>query len=45
MSYLVVLVAVLTRFIPHMPNFSPVFAASGRVTWSDVLGSKALVVR
>lgn len=27
MSYLVVLVAVLTRFIPHMPNFSPVFAA------------------
>jgi hypothetical protein len=27
MSYLVVLLAVLTRFIPHMPNFSPVFAA------------------
>ena len=27
MSYLVVLVAVLTRFIPHMPDFSPVFAA------------------
>src|SRR5579871_750644 len=26
MSYLVVLLAVLTRFIPHMPNFSPVFA-------------------
>jgi hypothetical protein len=27
MSYLVVLLAVLTRFIPHMPNFSPVFGA------------------
>src|SRR5438876_7596047 len=27
MSYLVVLLAVLTRFIPHMPNFSPVLAA------------------
>lgn len=27
MIYLVVLLAVLTRFIPHMPNFSPVFAA------------------
>ncbi len=27
MNYLVVLLAVLTRFIPHMPNFSPVFAA------------------
>ncbi len=27
MSYLVVLVAVLTRFLPHVPNFSPVFAA------------------
>lgn len=27
MSYLVVLLSVLTRFIPHMPNFSPVFAA------------------
>lgn len=27
MSYLVVLVSVLTRFIPHLPNFSPVFAA------------------
>src|SRR5215472_10517782 len=27
MSYLVVLLAVVTRFIPHMPNFSPVFAA------------------
>jgi hypothetical protein len=25
MSYLVVLLAALTRFIPHMPNFSPVF--------------------
>ena len=27
MIYLVVLLAVLTRFIPHMPNFSPVFGA------------------
>lgn len=27
MSYLVVLLAVLTRFVPHMPNFSPVFGA------------------
>jgi hypothetical protein len=27
MSYLVVLLAVLTRFIPHMPNFSPAFGA------------------
>jgi hypothetical protein len=27
MRYLVVLVAVLTRFLPHVPNFSPVFAA------------------
>jgi hypothetical protein len=27
MSYLVVLFAVLTRFIPHMPNFSPMFGA------------------
>lgn len=27
MSYLVVLLSVLTRFIPHMPNFSPVFGA------------------
>jgi len=27
MSYLVVLLAVLTRFLPHVPNFSPVFAA------------------
>jgi hypothetical protein len=27
MSYIVVLFAVLTRFIPHMPNFSPVFGA------------------
>lgn len=27
MSYLVVLLAVLTRFIPHIPNFSPVFGA------------------
>ena len=27
MSYLVVLVAVLTRFIPHMPNLSPMFGA------------------
>jgi hypothetical protein len=27
MSYLIVLLAVLTRFIPHMPNFSPVFGA------------------
>jgi hypothetical protein len=27
MSYLVILLAVLTRFIPHMPNFSPIFAA------------------
>jgi hypothetical protein len=27
MSYLVVLLAVLTRFIPHMPNFSPVFGS------------------
>jgi len=27
MSYLVVLVAVLSRFLPHAPNFSPVFAA------------------
>jgi hypothetical protein len=27
MNYLLVLLAVLTRFIPHMPNFSPVFAA------------------
>src|SRR5215470_6029472 len=27
MSYLVVFLAVLTRFLPHMPNFSPVFAA------------------
>ena len=27
MSYLVVLVAVLTRFLPHVPNLSPVFAA------------------
>ena len=27
MSYLVVLLAVLTRFISHMPNFPPVFAA------------------
>lgn len=27
MIYIVVLVAVLTRFIPHLPNFSPVFAA------------------
>ncbi len=27
MSYLVVLFAVLTRFLPHVPNFSPVFAA------------------
>src|ERR671925_59333 len=26
-AYLVVLVAVLTRFVPHLPNFSPVFAA------------------
>lgn len=27
MSYLVVLMAVLTRFVPHMPNLSPVFGA------------------
>lgn len=27
MSYLVVLFSVLTRFIPHMPNLSPVFGA------------------
>jgi len=27
MSYVVVLLAILTRFIPHMPNFSPVFGA------------------
>ncbi|HTM36140.1 MAG TPA: DUF6580 family putative transport protein [Terriglobales bacterium] len=27
MSYVVVLLAVVTRFIPHMPNFSPVFGA------------------
>ncbi len=27
MSYSVVLAAVLTRFLPHVPNFSPVFAA------------------
>src|SRR5215471_21088540 len=27
MSYLVVLLAVLTRFIPQVPNFSPVFGA------------------
>jgi hypothetical protein len=27
MSYLVVLLAVLTRFLPHMPNFSPIFGA------------------
>lgn len=27
MSYFVVLLGVLTRFMPHMPNFSPVFAA------------------
>jgi hypothetical protein len=27
MSYLVVLIAVLARFLPHVPNFSPVFAA------------------
>lgn len=27
MIYLIVLFAVLTRFIPHMPNFSPLFAA------------------
>jgi hypothetical protein len=27
MTYLLVLIAVLTRFIPHMPNFSPVFGA------------------
>lgn len=27
MNYLVVLLAILTRFIPHMPNFSPVFGA------------------
>jgi len=26
-AYLVVLVAVLTRFIPHLPNFSPVLAS------------------
>jgi len=26
-AYVVVLVAVLTRFVPHLPNFSPVFAA------------------
>ena len=26
-AYLVILVAVLTRFIPHLPNFSPVLAA------------------
>lgn len=27
MSYLVVLLAVLMRFVPHIPNFSPVFGA------------------
>lgn len=27
MSYLVILLAVLLRFIPHMPNFSPIFGA------------------
>lgn len=27
MSHLVILIAVLTRFLPHVPNFSPVFAA------------------
>ena len=27
MSYLVILAAVLTRFLPHLPNFSPVYAA------------------
>ena len=26
-AYLVVLVAVLTRFVPHLPNFSPVLAS------------------
>jgi len=26
-AYLVILVAVVTRFIPHLPNFSPVLAA------------------
>jgi hypothetical protein len=26
-AYVVVLVPVLTRFVPHLPNFSPVFAA------------------
>jgi uncharacterized protein DUF6580 len=27
MTYLIVLLAVLIRFIPHLPNFSPVFGA------------------
>ena len=27
MAYLIVLLAVLSRFIPHLPNFSPVFGA------------------
>jgi hypothetical protein len=27
MVYLIVLLAVLARFIPHMPNFSPVYGA------------------
>jgi len=27
MVYLIVLLAVLARFIPHIPNFSPVYGA------------------
>src|SRR5256885_16919324 len=27
MTYVIVLLAVLTRFLPHIPNFSPVFGA------------------
>jgi hypothetical protein len=27
MTYVIVLLAVLTRFLPHTPNFSPVFGA------------------